>query len=464
MATILLIGVGPLPCYRSNTLYGFGIRTWQFLLPLLSDGHRVILATLEFGQSGDAVDIAYRDSPKLWGDVIHIPMPESNTENRIALLARLTQLASQYQPTCVVSAGSTISSSLACAIPTSLPTWVDLFGDLLAEAQAKTAFVGSDQLDFFHQLYMPILRRGDLFSAVSGAQKFATIGQLGILGRLDHHTLGYQFVHTIPCAFDGTISPIHRRRVIRGDIVSHNDFVVLCSGGFNTWADIKTLFAGLDGAMAENRLIHVVITGGAISGHHEEGYNRFFSLVRESPHRDRYHSVGWVPTEDVQAYILESDLGINVDLDITESLLGSRNRFLSWMQAGLPILTTIVCELSRTLYSKGLCFGVPPGNPDRLREVLLYAAEHDAERREVGEKARRCGYKHFTFEATTAPLREWVTAPRPAPDTMARRQTGERLHALDERVTRWLAPGSTGKSTSESVLSRISRRVLFRGD
>ncbi|MFH1744347.1 MAG: glycosyltransferase [bacterium] len=463
MATVLLIGVGPLPCYRSNTLYGFGIRTWQFLLPLLADGHKVILATLEFGQSGDSPEILYRHDPTLWGGVVHIPMPEPNAENRNDLVTRFGQLLREHKPVCIVSAGSTISSSLACAIPTDLPIWIDLFGDLLAEAQAKAAFAGSEQLWFFHQLYLPILRRGDAFSAVSEAQRFATIGQLGILGRLDHHTLGYNFAHTVPCAYDGTVSPVKQRKVIRGHIVSHNDFVVLCSGGFNTWADIDTLFRGLDGAMTENRRIHVVVTGGAISGHHEEGFNRFSAFIQQSPNRDRFHLVGWVPTEDVDAYILESDLGINADLEITETLFGSRNRFLSWIQAGLPILTTVVCELSQILHREGLCFGVPPSDPDQLKQTLLNAVQREAERRQIAQRARRYGDEHFTFEATTKPLRQWVSSPQIAPDNKARQESGGFLHPLDEQISDWLTgkkPSATGAKPGMRRIASLIRRLL----
>ncbi len=462
MASVLLMGVGPLPCYRSNTLYGFGIRTWQFLLPLLADGHKVIMATSEFGQSGDSVDVNYRHKPSLWGDVVHIPMPEPNEQNRGALLGRLQQLISEYQPVAVVTAGSTISSSLACALDTSLPVWADLFGDLLAEAQAKSAFAGSEQLEFFHSVYLPILRRADIFSSVSQAQRFATIGQLGILGRLDHHTLGYDFVHTIPCAFDGTISPVHRKRVLRGETVSHTDFVILCSGGFNTWADVRTLFKGLDAAMSENRKIHVVVTGGAISGHHEEGYNFFTKSIKQSPNRDRYHTMGWVPTEDVDAYMQEADLGINVDLDITETLLGSRNRFLSWIQAGLPILTTVVSDISRILHRNDLCFGIPPGDPERLKEAILYAADHETERKEIAVRAREFGHSHFTFEVTTEPLRRWVENPAVSPDNKARQKKKTPVHPLDAKISGWLEQKPVVSETAQQsagLFQRVVRRL-----
>lgn len=453
MSTILLAGVGPLPCYRSKTLYGFGIRTWQFLLPLLADGHRVILVTFEFGQPKDPVQVDYREDPSARGDVVHIPVPEPNDENREDLFTRLRRIIREHQPDCIVTAGSTISSSMACGLSTDLPIWADLFGDLLAEAQAKSAFAGSEQLNIFHRIYLPILRRGDMFSSVSDAQRFATLGQLGVLGRLDHYTLGYPFVRNIPCAYDGSTKPEHPRKVLRGSVVSDEDFVVLCSGGFNTWADVDTLFLGLDTAMAENPAIHVVVTGGGITGHHEAGFDRFTSLVNESSRKERYHLMGWIPTEEVDACLLESDLGVNVDLDIAETLLGSRNRFLSWIRAGLPILTTVVSEISQILHREGLCFGVDPGNLEEFRKALLYAADHRKECREMARQARLYGDENFTFEATTRPLRQWVTNPKPAPDTAKKREMQGFLHELDREIAQWLDE----RKHPKGILRRIQR-------
>ena len=431
---IMLLGVGPLPCYRSRALYGFGIRAWQFLLPMLKAGHQVILVTFEFGQGQGPLSIEYSAQPSLWGDVMHIPLSEPNEKNRLKHIATLMQLIREHEPEVIVTAGSSITSGLAVCLPTDLPMWIDLFGDLLAEVQAKAAFVGDEQLDFFHRLYLPILRRGDRFSSVSEAQNYATYGQLGVVGRLTGHGLGDNLVHTIPCAMDGDIIPVRGKRLLRGETLGRGDVALLCSGGFNTWADVDTLCRGVESAMERDRFIHLVVTGGAITGHHNEGFDRFVRFVERSPYRDRYHILGWIPNEDVPSTYAECDLGLNVDLDIAESMLGSRNRFLSWMQAGLPIVTTVTTEISKILASRKLCYPVQPRNTEQLTETILAAATQIAERREMAVRAQQYAYRVWTYDETTYPLLAWLQRLCVSKDRAARIQENEIRTPLDERL------------------------------
>lgn len=432
--TVLLLGVGPLPCYRSRALFGFGIRTWQFLLPMLKAGHRVILVTFEFGRGQDPLSIEYAVQPEHWGNVVHVPLAEPNDKNRLRHVATLMRLVYEHEPDAIVTAGSSIASGMAVALPTELPLWVDLFGDLMAEVQAKAVFTGDEELDFFHRLYLPILRRADRFSSVSEAQRYATYGQLGIIGRLTGSGLGDPLVHSIPCAIDGDLLPVRGKRLLRGDVLSRRDVALLCTGGFNTWADVDTLIRGLESAMERNHFIHLVVTGGAIPGHHNEGFDRFAKWVDRSPYRDRCHVLGWIPNEDVPSTYAECDLGLNVDLNIAESMLGSRNRCLSWMQAGLPIVTTISTEISRILAAHSLCYGVPVGQPERLADTILQAADDVAGRGRMAIRALRFVYQYWTFDETTKPLLAWLERPRTAKDRLARTDRASSPLPLDKRL------------------------------
>ncbi len=430
----MLLGVGPLPNYRSRSLYGFGIRTWQFLLPMLKAGHEVLLVTFEFGRGQEPLSIEYSAPPSHWGNVTHIPLSEPNEKNRLKHIATLMQLIQKHQPEAVVTAGSTITSGLAICLPTDLPMWLDLFGDLLAEVQAKAVFAGDEQLDFFHRLYLPILRRGDRFSSVSESQNYATYGQLGVVGRLTGKGIGDHLVHTIPCATDGDVMPVRGKRLLRGAVLNRGDTALLCSGGFNTWADVDTLCRAVDAAMERDRFIHLVVTGGAIPKHHNDGYDQFSKFVERSPYRDRYHLLGWIPNEDVPSTYYECDLGLNVDLDIAESMLGSRNRFLSWMQAGLPLITTVTTEISRILATQKLCYGVPAGEPERLTETILAAAQNVAGRRRMAIRAQEYVYRTWSFDETTRPLLRWLSEPVRAKDRMAHLSDDYIPEPLDERL------------------------------
>ena len=429
---ILLLGVGPLPFYETNHLYGFGIRAWQFVLPLLAAGHRVTLVTCEFGipRESDLQKLSFRHSPSAFGEVEHICLPEPNPRNTNMILTRIEEIVRTHLPHAIVAAGSTIVTNLAASIKTDLPLWIDMFGDLFAEVQAKTPFLNEDdQFQYFHQVLARVLLRGDRFSVVSEMQKGAAVGQLGLLGRLNRFTVGEELVWTIPCAMNGEVAPVRQRPILRSVKLSEADFLLLCSGGFNTWTDVDTLFYGVEGAMEKNRRVHCVVTGGKIQGHHEDGYKRFLTLISKSPFESRFHLLGWVSNDEVAQVTLECNLGLNVDLPIYESLLGSRNRILSWMQSGLPVLSTINTELSRIVHDHGLGLGVPVGDAKRISQAILEAASEPNRLQTIAQQARRFAYTHFTFAETAKPLVRWADDPHKAGDNQ------ERINRNDQPFT-----------------------------
>ncbi len=461
MKHILLIGVGPLPCYESNHLYGFGIRAWQFALPLLADGHRITLVTCEFGVSRESdVNIKYRIDPASLGPVEHIALPEPSANNMQLILTRIEEIVNTHKLDAIAAAGSTIATNLASLIRTNLPVWMDMFGDLFAEVQAKAPFITDDsQIEFFHRTLVRILLRGDRFSTVSEIQKGAAVGQMGLMGRLNRYNLGKELIWSIPCAIDGNIAPVKREPILRGKKVSKSDFLLLCSGGFNTWADVETLFAGIEGAMRINPRVHCVVTGGEIAGHHEAGFNRFRSLVAKSTYESQFHLLGWLSNQDVAQVTLECDLGMNVDLPIYESLLGSRNRMLFWMQCKLPILTTVTTEISRILQENGLALCVPTGRPEQITTKIIDAVQNPSGMAEIALQAQRFVLQQFSFEETTKPLRAWVENPEKAPDNNERAaRKNQPLNSIDSLWQEWANPEE--EDSEMPSLSRSQKPVI----
>ncbi|RJP30430.1 MAG: hypothetical protein C4527_09650 [Candidatus Omnitrophota bacterium] len=445
MKHVLLIGVGPLPFYESDHLYGFGIRAWQFALPLLRAGNRITLITCEFGVTRESsVQIRYQTYPSVFGPLEHIPLPEPNARNMNVLLTRIEEIIRTHNPDVIVTAGSSISSNLAALLDTDLPIWMDMFGDLFAEVQAKSPFSRNDEeIDFFHRNLARVLLRGDRFSVVSEMQRGAAIGQLGLMGRLNRYTLGEEMVWTIPCAMNGAISPVKRRSILRGDKVGSSDFLLLCSGGFNTWADVDTLFSGIEGAMEKSNRVHCIVTGGQIKGHHEDGFNRFRTLIEKSPYERRFHLLGWVSNQDVTQITLECNLGLNIDLPIYESVLGSRNRMLYWMQCGLPILTTVTTEISRILEAHHLALCAPPGNAKIITSHILDALAHPHAMKKMALDAKRFAYYNLTFEETSQPLVRWVKNPVKASDNGERLiRNGQLFNQTDSFWHAWAFPES----------------------
>ncbi|HNT34858.1 MAG TPA: glycosyltransferase family 4 protein [bacterium] len=435
---VLLLGTGPLPLYTHDRLYAFGVRTWHFARCLLDEDIPTVLVTFEFGRKGSEVlSINSSDIPER---LKHVALPEPDGTNLEFLVEQIKQLIAQYQPTCMVTAGSNLPAQIAVRCGSEIPLWVDLFGDMMTEVQAKLAFAPASEMDFFLRLYHSLLFRGDRFSTVSEAQKDAVIGQLSMTGRLTGATRDCDLIHVIPVSFDDrTPPPVVREPLLRGRRTPENAFIILWSGGFNTWADIPTLFTGLECAMSANSDIHFAASGGSITGHHEAGFRQFLDLVQTSKHKERFHILGWLPNEAVAGLYAESDLGINVDLDIYEARLGSRCRIVNWMNAGLPCLTTRTTELSKILEANQIGFVFPPSSPEALSEAILHLASNRQGIRDTGTRARVYAEEHFAFGRTIRPLLEWVSNPVVAPDRVQESHS-PLMRSLHDLLTNASAP------------------------
>ena len=125
----------------------------------------------------------------------------------------------------------------------------------------------------------------------------ALIGELGLAGRLNAATDGHELVSVIPCGVEED-DYVHKTRVFRGIDVDEDAFVVLWSGGFNTWTDIETMFEALIYAMECDPSIHFVATGGQIDGHDEKTYPRFVKMIENSGFKDRFVLKGCVELSD----------------------------------------------------------------------------------------------------------------------------------------------------------------------
>lgn len=461
MRHILLLGVGPLPFYQSDKMYGFGIRAWQFALPLLKAGHHITLVTLEFGAARESdIKVTYQFPPACFGSIEHITLPEPSPRTTNILLTKLEEIIRSYRPDAIIAAGSTITTNLAAMLNTSLPIWMDMFGDLFAEVQAKSPFVNArDQITFFHHVLSRVLLRGDRFSVVSEMQRGAAMGQLGLMGRLNQYTLGEELVYTIPCAVNGDVMPVKQKTILRGKVVERGDFLLLCTGGFNTWMDVPTLFEGIERAMEKNPRIHCVVTGGAIVGHHEDGFTKFRGLISKSPHEKNFHLLGWLSNEDVDQVTMECDLGLNVDLPIYESYLGSRNRMLYWMQFGLPVLTTLNTELSHVLFDNDIAIGVPHSQPRLLADKIVEASLNRRKVRRKAMKAQEFTYQYFSFDETCLPLVRWVEHPATASDIVQRSSQGKPLSDVDALWHAWAFEGQRPQDSS-SVFGQF--RTILR--
>jgi glycosyltransferase involved in cell wall biosynthesis len=190
--------------------------------------------------------------------------------------------------------------------------------------------------------------------------------------------------------------------------------------------------------MARNQSIHYVSVGANTYDAPGNVYSRLLGLIDRSLFRDRFHMLGWVPWAEVAGYYGASHAGINIDAMHYESIYGTRTRLVEMLGAGLPVVTSLGCELSDLLgqYGAGLTF--PTGAWTDMGNHILSLAGDKALCERMAERALHYANHELSFYTTTAPVRKWANHPTQAPDNDPIRpkqnQLEYRLRALVRRI------------------------------
>jgi glycosyltransferase involved in cell wall biosynthesis len=442
MTKVLVIGYNPPQIVPKVKIEAAHYRTWQFLQPLLDDGHEVCLCagTRDEVASGDDVPQAWRKH------LVYHPIAFGAGD-----WAQQMQAAHDaFQPQCVVSVN--FSHCLyATKLKTEAPIWMEIYGDLLTIMQAGAYRAQSDrgietQIAFMRE----VLRKGDIFSGCGRAQCHMMVGELAMTGRLNSRTFGYEFTRAIlpgspPKVGEGLLSVAARgilaegvdggsaRQLLAQHGIVDTDFVVLWCGGYNTWTDVETLFKGLEAAMQSDPHLHYVSVGANTYNAPDNVYDRFVALAAASPHRERYHMLGWRPWSEMATYYRESNVGINIDALHYETIFGTRTRLVEMIASGLPVVTSLGAELSYLLRDAGIALTFAVGDWQTLGRNLAQMAANAELTQKMAIAAYRYAQEDLSFAATTAPLRQWVLEPAPAPDKAALSQS-ERVRQVEHHA------------------------------
>lgn len=427
MKRILVIGNSPLPNENTKSRPAAGLRTYQFLKPLLRDG----------GVVAESAEHAFSSTHKEKYEVtlVCIAMPECYEEepgykevrqqseytevviskNDTSLLKRIQDLHDEMHPDAIVSV-NTYPSYIASQISSRAPLWSDLNGWIMAEGQAQAYKKGTnDYLAHYHKMESSIIKRADKLSAVSEPERHALIGELAGAGRLNKESFGYKFAHHIPNGtewFEGEKDVEDRFGDLMKD-VPEDAFVVLWMGGYNTWVDEVNLYKGVTEAMEKCEKLYFVSTGGDIKGLDNKTFSKFKEMIDKSDYRDRFKFLGWVDTDAIPYIYRRADLGLNVDRRCVETLTGARNRINEMMKFGLPVVTTLGSEISYEVPRVGAGIGVASGKHEELADAITTIYR---DKGFYGEKGALYIKEKCNYGVVMKPLLEWLENPRPAPD------------------------------------------------
>jgi glycosyltransferase involved in cell wall biosynthesis len=429
MAKVLLIGYNPPQLVQNIKIEAAHYRTWQFLEPLLADGHTVCLCAGARNELHTPVTVPDAWQPQLR----HHPIPFGER----GWVKQLQEVHDNFRPDCVIAVN--FSHCLyATKLQTTAPIWMDIYGDMVTIVQAAAYRARADRglhtsIGFLHR----VLQKGDVFSGCGLPQQHMMVGELAMAGRLNHHTFGYQFVRTVPPGSPPspsvTIPRREPRTLVAAQGVGEEDFVVLWCGGYNTWTDVETLFKALTWAMAHHPQLHYVSVGANTYEAPDNVYTRLLELIDKSPYRHRFHMLGWRPWSEIPQFYRESEVGINIDALHYETIYGTRTRLVEMIASGLPVITSLGAELSYLLRDRGAALTFEVGDWQGMGEQLIKLVQEPDLRDQMAYTAHEFANTVLAFAATTKPVREWVQNPRPAPDK-AVHDLGLRLQQIEYRL------------------------------
>jgi glycosyltransferase involved in cell wall biosynthesis len=391
---VLLAGVAPLPGDDAARALSFpGHRTEQ-LARAARDAGAAIHAVLLDEEGG-----ARRPAPGCAG---------------VELLGReafrsgeaLQRAHDAVRPDVVVAAGGYHAARVVAALRTETPRFLDLPGDLAAEAQLRGERDGDAAVRDALAVLSLALSAGDAFGVVGPSQRMALLGQLGLAGRLTGASVAEDPVLVVPVACDGPPAPAPW---------PDGGLQVLWWGSYNTWMDGATLLAGLERAAARSAELRFVATGGSVPGHDEATYPEFWARARSSPAALRLTDLGRVSRTAALKALRESHVVVCISRACVEAELGSRLRVVEALAHGRAVVMTDLGDLARDVRQAEAGLVVPPGDALALASALLRLAEDRGMLEACGRRARRLWEERFRPEVASRHFREWLAEPRPWP-------------------------------------------------
>ena len=343
--------------------------------------------------------------------------------------------------------------------------------EVLEQLRGRDAGFRARAADYGRRALNAQLRRGDFFLCASPKQRDFWLGQLAGLGRINTRT--YDADSSLTALIDvapfGTPEerPVATRKVLRGVVpgIGPADKVVLWGGGVYNWFDPLTLLRAMHSLHARHPEVRLFFLGMA-HPNPEVGEMRTAQDTRElSDELGLTDSVvffneTWVPYDDRQNYLLESDVGVSTHHDHIETAFSFRTRILDYLWAGLPVVATAGDSLSELIDREGLGRTVPAGDVSAL-ERALEEMLFDDEARSAAQAAVTRVAPSLTWPRALEVLLAFCRAPIRAPDLVDRPWTsrradsvvagGNRLRAEAEKVPLLLAEGGFGLLTRKVV-------------
>jgi hypothetical protein len=123
---------------------------------------------------------------------------------------------------------------------------------------------------------------------------------------------------------------------------------------------------------------------------------------------------GWVPYEERQSYLLESDLGISAHHDHLEARFSFRTRVLDYLWAGLPMVLTRGDSMADLVERRGLGATVAAQDSEGFAAACAGLLDDPEHRAATAERVREVAHS-FRWEQVARPLVDYCLNHRERP-------------------------------------------------
>lgn len=312
---------------------------------------------------------------------------------------------------------------------TGKPLVVDMYIPFMLEDLQKYAERPINERNMLHQAsrgaHTRQIRAADFILCASEKQKDFWLGWLSALGRVNPYTHAddpslARLIEVVPFGLPHE-APIHQQQVLKGvyKTIFETDKLILWGGGLWHWLDPFTLIKAMALITAQHPEIKLLFLG-TNSPHvaltKTEAAAKVINFSQELGLYDRQvFFYPWAPYQERHNYLLEADIGASLHLNHLETRFAFRTRFLDYIWAGLPILTTAGDIMSDEVTRWGLGKVVKNGDAEQVAQALLELLATPNLRQTYQPHFEQIRQK-YKWETVMTPLLEFCAAPHLAAD------------------------------------------------
>jgi glycosyltransferase involved in cell wall biosynthesis len=259
------------------------------------------------------------------------------------------------------------------------------------------------------------------------------LGVLSALGRINPYTHDqdqtmYRLIDVVPFGLPAT-PPRHTKQVLKGvyQTIARDDKVILWGGGIWDWFDAPTLIKAMHLIIQQQpnvKLFFMGVKHPNLQASKMKAVDDTIALSQALGLYDRHVFFNdWVPYNERENYLMEADIGVSLHRNQVETRFAFRSRFLDYLWAGLPVVATEGDVMSDQVREWELGRVVAPGDVEGIAATILNLLD-TPRLRESYQLRFASAAARYRWDVVTAPLVQFCTNPRSAPDRAYLREIG----------------------------------------